>query len=186
MKKGIGGKASSSFYRARSEWRSLKKELAELEFIFNTAWQLFYESFLLKIEGSDIENPFLEKVEKKECKDNKIFEEEDLKSLYRCLVKETHPDKVGQDSIEIFRNVSKAKKNGDFNEFLEQAKKIKKNKIDVSYVMLDKINEEIDSLREKINQISKSFCMEWYYSPNSKKPKIMGEIINYYDKKNKK
>ena len=186
MKIGSGDAVSAAFYRARSEWRSLKKELKELEVIFDVAWQQFYKSFLEKINNLNIENPFLEKVEEKENKDNGIFEEDALKNLYRCVVKETHPDKAGQESIEVFRNISKAKKNGDFNEFLEEAKKVSKSKIDVSYVMLDKINEEIDCLKNKINQISKSFCMEWYYAPNSKKPKIMGEIINYYDKKNKK
>ena len=185
MNLGKGNLILSDFNKARSEWRSLKKEVVELETIFNNAWCEFYESFLSEIKNSDKKNPFLEPEKKKESSNNKVFEEECLKDLYRDVAKQTHPDKNGGESIEIFKNISSAKKRGQINEFLEETKKVKKNRLEVSYRMLDKIYEEINYLKNKINQLSNSFCMEWYYAKNSKKKEIMKQIIKYYDEKEK-
>lgn len=174
----------SIYNKYRFQWRELKKELEELEDISAIAWAQFYSEFLIQIKKQNIENPFLEQsIEEK--KSSKIFEQEELKELYREAAKKTHPDKNGADKIDVFKKISKAKKDGELNQFLEEVKKINQNEVKVSYSLVDELKKEINFVKNKIKNILNSCFMEWYYAENSKKQTIMKRIIKHYDKKKK-
>ena len=172
----------TTFNRYRGQWRSAKKELDEIESVANLAWADFYPEFLTQIKAKNLRNPFEEEVEKPSGKHD-VFGDEAIKLIYREVAKKSHPDKVGEKNIEVFQAVSKAKKEGNLNKFLEEAKKIDKNKIDISYALIDKLKEEIDEIKNKIDRILGSFYFEWYYATAPNRKKIMDEVIDYYEKK---
>jgi hypothetical protein len=179
----VSSSARATFNKYRNQWRSLKNELNDIEAIANLAWADFYPEFLREINAKNIKDPFGEKEDKTPGKHGDIFSDESIKLIYREVAKKSHPDKAGKKNVEVFKEISKAKKEGSLNKFLDEAKKIDKNKFDVSYILIDKLKEEIDETKDKIDRIIGSFYFEWYYAPPPSREKIMEKVINYYEKK---
>jgi hypothetical protein len=173
----------ATFNKYRSEWRALKKELKDLEALSNMAWNEFYPEFQKALKSKNIKDPFLNDQEISPKKNVSVFSEESIKMIYREVAKKSHPDKNGSSKIESFQKISKAKKDGDLNIFLDEVKKIDGKKIEISYSLIDKLEEEISAIHKKIDQLNGSFYLNWYYSPSSNRSKIMNKIINYYEKK---
>tara|TARA_B100000085_G_scaffold285631_1_gene322607 strand:- start:8256 stop:8813 length:558 start_codon:yes stop_codon:yes gene_type:complete len=171
------------FNKYRNKWRALKEELKDVEHLSDLAWSEFYPEFQKALKAKNIKDPFLEQENVPEKKNTSVFSEECIKMIYREVAKKSHPDKNGSSKVESFQKISKAKKDGDLNIFLDEAKKIEKKKIEVSYSLIDKLEEEISDMEKKIEQLRGTFFLNWYYAPKVNRSKIMNQIINYYEKK---
>lgn len=165
------------FNRLRFQWRELTKEHKDLLDVEKHAWSEFYTASMKYIEENGLENPFVPK--DKESKNNDFFSKsEDAKALFREAVVKTHPDKTEHGCAELFNEIAIAKKKGDFNEFLENAKKVNVKIENVTVEQLRKLEEEIDSLQKKIDEILFSAHWIWYHANNKQKIKIIEKILH--------
>lgn len=167
------------FNSLRFKWRELQKELKELEEISVIAFNDFYSVLTQEINKQNLPNPFLLDPPAKEKKNNGIFDEEGIKEMYRYSVKATHPDKAQEkeNKIEIFQNISKAKKEGELNKFFDEFKKISNEEITISTSYISKLEEEIKLTSKKLDNIIKSDHYIWFYSSEKQKKIYIKNII---------
>ena len=94
-------------------------------------------------------------------------------------MKATHPDKANkkQNKIEIFQNISKAKKEGELNKFFDEFKKVSSEEIIISTSYISKLEEEIKLTSKKIDDIIKSDHYIWFYSSEKQKKIYIKNII---------
>ena len=178
----------SEFNRLRNKWRELKKELDSIENISDLAWSQFYPVLTRKLDSAGLKNPFLEETSKKNNKSDSIFESNELKKKYREAARLTHPDKSKKYDPDIFKNISKAKKEGSLNKFYDELKKTKISKGEITHLEIDNISKEISSLESKISEMHKSLHIQWFYETEVNRKKIIEltiEKINNDQKKNK-
>ena len=160
------------FNKLRFEWRSLNKEFKSIKKIQELALPLFTEEISKHIDLNKLKDKEPER--KKESKN--IFEEPELKIIFRELAKETHPDK-GQGKEENFSKISKAKRDNKLNIFLEEARKLNKNNIEITYDVLEKIEKEIIIIKKDIHEITNSFYWVWYFETAEKREEIIKTFI---------
>jgi len=170
--------AKKEFNKLRANWKDTKKELEEVTLIAEKAWGEFYPKFLKLTRELNIKNPFFDSdSSRNKKKDNSIFEEDSLRQKYRQAALLTHPDKIKEIEADSFKKISKAKKEGNLNEFYDEIKKVKIENKSFSYLEIDKIEKEINDSKEKIKNISNSFFFKWYYENKSGRKKIMNLLI---------
>jgi len=175
------------FNKLRAEWRYINNELFQVKEIAENAWKEFYPKFLESISGLDVEDPFFKQENSKKKKDNSIFEEDCLKEKYREAARLTHPDKNKESVIDSFKNISKAKKEGNLNQFYDEIKKINIKNVNLSYKELDQIEKEIKEIKNQILNISNSIFFKWYYSDQKNRDIIINLLItNLKNDKKKK
>ena len=178
----------SEFNKLRHKWRELNQELDLIKNICNLAWSQFYPALAKELDSKGVKNPFLEEVSKKSTKDDSVFESNELKKKYREAARLTHPDKNKKYDPDVFKNISKAKKEGSLNKFYDELKKTKISKGEITHLEVDNILKEISSLENKISEMHSSVHVEWFYETEVNKKKIIEltiKKINNDQKKNK-
>lgn len=178
----------TEFNRLRHKWRRLKKELESIENICNLAWSEFYPTLARELHEKGIKDPFVTESAKKNNENNSIFESDELKKKYREAARLTHPDKNKTYNVDVFKNISKAKKEGSLNKFYDELKKTNISKGEITHLEIDNISKEISSLEKKISEMHRSVYIKWFYETEVNRKKII-EItikkINNDQKKNK-
>ena len=169
------------FNKLRFEWRSLNKELRYIKKIQEVALPLFTSEVSKHLDLNALKS----KESEEEKKSKNIFEEPELKAIFRDLAKVTHPDK-NQGKEENFSKISKAKKDNKLNIFLEEARKLSKNNIEVTYEVLRKIEKEIIALKKEIDEITNSFYWVWYFEAGEERKKIIKTFIKNNETKKTK
>jgi hypothetical protein len=165
------------FNKLRHEWRGLNKEHEELSKIEKAAWSSFYEAAMEYIDENNLENPFKPK-DKESEKSSSFFETEEAKGLFREAARKTHPDATKESCADLFKNIAAAKKRGDFNEFLENAKKVDIKIENVTVEQIEKLEEEVYELERKINEMLFSVHWIWHHASNRNKLKILDQSLN--------
>jgi len=173
----MGYAIKREFNKLRYEWRELSKEHEELSKTEKIAWGVFYEAAMEYIDENNLKNPFQPK-DKESEKSSSFFETEEAKGLFREAARKTHPDKTEEDCVDLFKNIATAKKRGDFNEFLENAKKVDVKIENVTVEQIEKLEEEVNELEKKIDGILFSVHWIWYHANNYNKLKILNQVLN--------
>ena len=171
------------FNRLRFQWRELSKEHKELLDVEKFAWAEFYSASMEYIEKNKLDNPFEPKNKKVE-KNDFFSQSEEAKALFREAVVKTHPDKTEDGCTDLFNEIAIAKKKGDLNEFLENAKKVNVKIENVTVEQLRKLEEEIESLQNRIDDILFSAHWIWYHANNKQKTIIIIKVLNDNKKEN--
>ena len=166
------------FNKLRVEWRTLLKEKKEAEDILDLAWSEFYPCFLEKLNSEKLDNPFDNLDVKKNQDESSFFQDEDMKTKYRNAAKLTHPDRSNSGSLESFKNISKAKKEGNLNKFYDELRSSNINKGDISFKEIEKMEDEISKLKKEIEDILDSVYLKWFYSNEGGRSIIINSIIN--------
>jgi hypothetical protein len=132
------------------------------------------------------ENP-LQPIEQEREKgdNNKNVDSEEVKSIYREIVKATHPDKnpgTEEEAKEIFINASQAKEQNKIEDLINISFDLD---IDISDISIGLIEEIENSLLEKeleIQKMRKDTAIQWYNSPQDIKNKLIEQICPTPDK----
>jgi len=169
------------FNKLRFEWRNLNEELKSIKKIQEVALPLFTSEVSKHLDLNALKS----KESEEEKKSKNIFQEPELKSIFRELAKVTHPDR-NQGKEENFSKISKAKRDNELNVFLEEARKLNKNNIEITYDVLDKIEKEIIIIKKNIHDITNSFYWVWYFETASKRKEIIKTFIKNNETKKTK
>ena len=89
-----------------------------------------------------------------------------IKSLYRSIVKSTHPDRIKDENLkELYMDATKAYETGDILPILSICDKLK-----IPYDVTDEesslIKDEIDSIKNKSLFLENTYTFKWYMTDN--------------------
>lgn len=155
--------------------------------IFSHAQNEFISSMFSFCSGRKINPPFGDK--KKDDKKEKQETSEELKDLYREIVKATHPDKtknLSEDEIEerkeLYLEAVRGKQEGDywgiFKAALELNVPIKK----LSFAYLEELEKTVADLEQKIEKMKKDLMYQWYYSDQPTQQRIFEQLTKDQEK----
>jgi hypothetical protein len=166
------------YSKLRYKWRELSKEYTDLRGIEKMAWADFYETSMRYIEEHGLKSPFSPKEEEEKSANKKIFQEDETKAVYREAAIKTHPDKHGGEYVDIFKGISRAKSEGSLNRMLEEARKVNVKPEEISIEQICVLEDELNELEKKIDEIRFSVHWTWYHANNSQKQIILEKILN--------
>jgi hypothetical protein len=146
-------------------------EREEVNNIFSHAKNLFIKNMLEYCKRKKIKAPF-ENYTPKKKKTQRA--DQQTNDLYREIVKITHPDKTRdlsdeeiEERIELYREATAGKKDGDFNKVLGIALDLDVEIQDVNLEIIKSIESEILKIQKKIRKIKSDVMYKWFYaSPN--------------------
>ena len=114
---------------------------------------------------------------------------EEMKDLYREIVKATHPDKTKnldddeiEERTELYQEAVAGKQKGDywgiFKAALELGVPIKK----LSFGYLDELEGAISGIEEKTNKIKNDLMYKWYYCDQKMRENIFEQLTKNQEK----
>ena len=124
-----------------------------------------------------MENPFEQKSGEDEAGNKEVFEEDETKDVYRKAALKSHPDRNPEACIDLFHEISLAKKDGKLNELFDGARKLDIKPEDITIKQIDALKAEVEDLEEKIDKIIFSAHWIWHHANNKQKPKIIKTIL---------
>ena len=177
------------YKKLKYELKYLELEVEETEDKFRECINNFEKALREKM-GNDFEDPNKDKGVKlnqkkqEEIKNDKQSSE--VKKVYRKIVSKTHPDKLEQlpnNTIKkkLIKHYKKAVEHYNNNNVvglfdLADELDIKLPEIDESYII--RMEEEIKSLKVKIQRYQKSNAWIWYHSTGEMAENIMNQIVS--------
>jgi len=170
------------FYKLRHEWKELNKEHGEIQEIFNKISIKFIEYVCSFTKEHDIANPFEKNIEDSE-KDNRgskadITSSSQVKSLFRDVVIQTHPDKATKNSKDLYIEATRAKKENNLHKLLDVGKKLKLNLKEISRDQLRMLQKNIEDLREDTRQIKLSHPWVWFHGSQGIKHEVVYDFLH--------
>ena len=177
------------YKKLKYELKYLNLEKNETEELFKKCINNFERAFREKV-GPDFEDPHKNKggintnTKREEIKNENTKSE--VKKVYRRIVTRTHPDKLEQlpnntvkkKLIKQYKDAVNKYRNNDMVGLFDIADEldIKLPEIDESYII--RMEEEIMSLKDKIQRYQKSNAWIWYHSTGEKAEEILNQIIS--------
>lgn len=167
------------YFKARHKWKEVREEYdwtKNLESEINTE---FNKILLSKIKKNGLNNPLKLKKENNKNKTHKkeMFEDEDIKKVFRQAAKACHPDVAQKENVEIFNKIIESKKEGNIGDFLEAAKQLKIPNTEISIMQIEAIEQETVEMIEEINEITSTVQWRWWHENKKNKNIIMNNII---------
>tara|TARA_Y100000361_G_scaffold29586_1_gene24478 strand:- start:16093 stop:16764 length:672 start_codon:yes stop_codon:yes gene_type:complete len=159
------------FKKLKHKISYLNLEREEINNVFSHAKTLFIKNMFEYCKRKKIKAPF-ENYTPKKKKTQKA--DQQTNELYREIVKITHPDKTRdlsdeeiEERIELYREATLGKEDGDFNKVLGVALDLDVEIQDISPEMIKSIESEILKIEKKIRKIKSDVMYKWFYaSPN--------------------
>jgi hypothetical protein len=112
-----------------------------------------------------------------------MFQSDEIKSVYRQIVTQTHPDKLQNESEELLGEMAElymaaieAKEQCDFHVLMDVATDLRIEADELSMAQLEFLEKEIDEKEKKIKHMRKDFMWQWYHA-NTKRRQGMIEMI---------
>ncbi len=108
-----------------------------------------------------------------------IVQDDQLKKLFREIVKHTHPDKINDENLnELYLKAKKVYESGDKIKLFSICSELNIN-FEVSQSDVEDISSEISKFRDKINFLENTYTWKWYHSGDElEKSKIILEYIH--------
>lgn len=165
----------------------LSEEFEEMNEEYNAAKNEFISKMFEYCSSNKIKPPLSEKEEPKKIEDNKKKEEntenqniKGVNDMYRKIAKETHPDAtrtLEEEQIDkrtkIYKSISTSKKDGDFWKVFKALVDLDIDIGDIDRECIDYIEQSINELEVKINNINNDIMYKWYKSDESGRNNIM-------------
>jgi len=131
----------------------------------------------------------LESKPKEEDKNKKQETSDELKDLYREIVKATHPDKTKdlpeheiEERKELYHEAVRGKQEGDywgiFKAALELDVPIKK----LSFAYLEELENTINNLEQKMQKMKEDLMYKWYYADERIQASIFEQLTKNQEK----
>lgn len=164
--------------KLKSESKEVQEELLYVESTFNEAALLFCSSVDSFCRENSLKNP-LESLDSNK-KNNKSELTDGIKSVFRKIAIQTHPDKHQGDNeteVNYYHDVTAAKKVKDASKIFSIAKELKIETNELGYSDIKIIEKSIQDTRDKINKMMTSYPWLWFFSSNDKRPHIIHDFI---------
>ena len=147
------------YNRLRYQWKSLSQEYKDTQEVANKINIKFVDYVYIFTKENNIKNPFDEINGDKEDKsrDNStLSSSSSVRTLYRDIMKQTHPDKK-ENNEQLYIDATKAKKENNLHKLLDVGKKLKLNLSDISRDQLNVLESNIKEIKDSIREIKKSY-----------------------------
>ena len=126
------------------------------------------------------ENPLkpIEEKVKKDKNDKNIYSDE-VKSIYREIVKATHPDKnpgTEEEAKEIFINASQAKDKNKIEDLINISFDLDIDISDMSIGLIEEIESSLIEKEIQIKEMRNDTAIQWYNSPQDIRDRLIKQI----------
>ena len=157
--------------------------------IFSFAQSEFVSRMFRYCSERKIHPPFSEGSGNQKKDESKKDTSDELKDLYREIVKATHPDKTKnlseneiQERKELYLEAVRGKQEGDywgiFKAALELDVPIKK----LSFSYLEELEVTIDNLEQKMSKMKNDLMYKWYYLNEASQQNIFDQLTKNQEK----
>ena len=156
--------------------------------VFSFAQSEFISRMFSYCADKKIKSP-LESKPKEEGENKKQETSDELKDLYREIVKATHPDKTKdlpeheiEERKELYHEAVRGKQEGDywgiFKAALELDVPIKK----LSFAYLEELENTINSIEQKMHKMKEDLMYKWYYADERIQASIFEQLTKNQEK----
>jgi RNase P protein component len=159
---------SKNFEKLKHKMSYLNIEHEEVSEVFSHAKKTFISTMFEYCSRKNITPPFTEGVEDK--KNSKEKDQNQIKELYREIVKQTHPDKTANLTKEemnfrsnLYQQATSGKLSGDLSRVLQVALDLDIEIENINPSLLKSIELEIEKKELEISKIKEDIMYKWYY-----------------------
>ena len=185
---GAGKILQKKFNKLRHKALYIDAEYEEICDVFSHAQSKFISNMFGYCHDRKIIPPFHEEPKKKEKKQEAETSEE-LKDLYREIVKATHPDKTKnlpdseiEDRKQLYLEAVRGKQDGDYWGIFKAALELNVPIKNLSFEYLDELEKTIKSIQQKIKQMESDLMYKWFYSDDKVKENIFSQLTKDCEK----
>ena len=177
---------SKKFKKLKHKALYINEEYEETREIFSTAQKEFVSSMFNFCSERKIHPPLGEK-QKKE--NNREQTSDEIKDLYREIVKATHPDKTKnlsekeiQERTDLYNEVVQGKQEGDFWGLFKAALELDITLKSLSFSYLEEMEESIGKIESKINKMKNDLMYKWFFCDQDVKDDIFNKLTQNSEK----
>jgi hypothetical protein len=165
-------------------------EYEDVREVFSIAQSQFISNMFRYCSERKIHPPLEDKNEnKKENKKQDNVDSDEIKNLYREIVKSTHPDKTKdlseneiEERKELYYEAVKGKKEGDFWGIFKAAIELDVTLENLSFTYMQELEQAISDLENKIKKIEDDLMYKWYYCNEENQNSIFEQITKNQEK----
>jgi len=177
---------AKKFKKLKHKALYINEEYEETREIFSAAQKEFVSSMFNFCSERKIHPPLGEK-EKKE--NNKEQTSDEIKDLYREIVKATHPDKTKnlsekeiQERTDLYNEVVQGKQDGDFWGLFKAALELDITLKSLSFSYLEEMDESISKIESKITTMKNDLMYKWFFCEQDVKDDIFEKLTQNSEK----
>lgn len=163
------------YNRLRYQWKLLSQEYEDIQKVANKINIKFVDYVYIFTKENNIKNPFdkVEDKKKDKSRDNStLSSSSSVRTLYRDIMKQTHPDKK-ENNTELYVEATVAKKENNLHKLLDVGKKLKLNLTDISRDQLNVLESNIKEIKDKIREIKNSYPWVWFHGSQKTKHEVI-------------
>ena len=172
---------NKKFKKLKHHITYLNMEYDELFNVFKYAKETFISNMFAYCSDNKITSPFSQNKDKKSK--SKKQDKQQVKDLFREIVKQTHPDKTKdlpeeevEARAELYQEATEGKMSGDFNKILKVALELDIEINNINFELIETLEQAISKMEDKINNIEKDVMYRWYYSTPENQTSIFNQI----------
>jgi len=184
------------FKRLIREYEFLLEDLADIEAANSEIKNQFMQSLseideegiLQTNEMDNLASEWAKSVKEEEEQEKENDKHPDFKSLFRKVVIKCHPDKLGSNILQtefdrlktIYEDAVNANETEDWAKLIRCAIKLELELPESAYAQIKSIEESIEKLKEKQNNIINSVSWQWYKTnENDQKKTILEQHLQF-------
>jgi hypothetical protein len=176
------------FNKLRHKALYVDAEYEEMCEVFSHAQSQFISNMFSYCHDKKIRPP-LNDEEKKQKEKEKNETSEELKYLYREIVKATHPDKTKnlsdseiEDRNQLYLDAVRGKQDGDYWGIFKAALELNVPIKNLSFKYLEELEQTIDSIEKKMKTMESDLMYRWFYSNDKTKENIFSQLTKDSEK----
>lgn len=167
------------YNRLRYQWKQLKQEYEDIQKVANKINIKFVDYVYLYTKENKIKNPFDDTEEEKKSKsgdEQSLSSSSTIRTLYRDIMKQTHPDKK-ENNTELYVEATVAKKENNLHKLLDVGKKLKLNLTDITRDQLKLLELNIKEIEDEIDAIKNSYPWVWFHGSHKTKHEVLYSFL---------
>ena len=177
------------FEKLRHKALYINLEYEEVDEIFEYAKETFISEMFKYCSERKIKPPLNEGSEENSKDNSDIIDNEEVKELYREIVKNTHPDMLEglseeemEERSDLYRKAVEGKKDGDFYKILKVALELDISVKIITYEYLDEIEKAINKMQAEIGKMKSDLMFKWYYCSEGDRNNIFNQLTKNQEK----
>lgn len=155
------------------EYEDAKELLEEAKSCFFNAIRKFLQ------DNPDAENPLRPTEIEKNDNQKRNLSNDEVKSIYREIVKATHPDKnpgEEEEAKQMFVTASEAKQKNKIEDLINISFDLDIDLSDISIELIEDIEKSLEKKESKIEKMSNDIAVKWFRSSDESQLKIIKSI----------